>query len=272
MRKKKIVILTVTPIVLIGMLASYLFWANQRADYYANISNEASNKQEKILNLEKSLALWKKTGNILTLADLYISTGNSNLAKQIMVGRGEVDILNKLGNLYLNENKVKEAENTFIKAKNKNINSESLKGLILVELKKGDRGVTEGYLSQLSVLDQGSANCYASFVYLNDYNKAKDAYVKAKSCNLYGIDKYFASYKKTQNPLYLKLEAINLYYSQDYLNLAEKDILALIKEKDNYRDSHILASKIYEKLGNQAKTNEYKQKAEEIDQTNLNLN
>lgn len=265
MNKKKITILIITSIGLIVTLTGYLFWANYRANYYAKTSSETSNKQEKILNLEKSTALYAKTENVLTLADLYTSIGRSDLAEQIMLGRGEVSILNKLGNLYLAENKTKEAENTFIKAKNKKVNSDSLKGLILVELKKGDRGVAEKYLGQLAGLDAESADCYGSFVYLNAFKKSKEAFVKAKSCDLYGLDQYFATYNEAQNPFYLKLEAVNLYYTQNYLNLAEKDILALIKEKDSYRDAHILASKIYEKLSNQAKATEHKQKALQID-------
>ena len=265
MSKKRIIILTIITITLIGAIVGYLFWANQKADYYSQVSRETSDKQDKIINLEKSLTLWGKPENIIALADIYISIGRNDLAEKVMVGRGEVDILNKLGNLYLTENKVKEAENTFTKAKNKKLNSDSLKGLILVELKKGDRGGAESYLNQLTGLDSDSADCYASFVYLNDFKKAKDSFIKAKKCDLYGLDKYFTLYKETQNPLYLKLQAANLYYSQNYLNLAENDILAILAEKDNYRDAHVLASKIYEKLGDQVKTNEHKQKAQEID-------
>lgn len=251
-------------IVIIALiLAVVLFrvWAISRAEYYASVSRETSGTHDQILALEKSLLLNKKPENILTLADLYISIGHNDLAEKIMLGRGEVEVLNKLGNLYLKQNKTKEAENTFTKAKYKNNNSDSLKGLILAMLKKGDRGVAKSYLNELSVMDPDSANCYASFAYLNDFKKAKDAFTKAKSCNLHGLDKYFATYNERGNPLYLRLEAVNLYYAENYLNLADKDILALLKEKDNYRDAHILASKIYEKFGNQIKANKHKQKA-----------
>jgi tetratricopeptide (TPR) repeat protein len=267
MNKKKIITLVIIVVLSIGTLTGYLFWSNYRADYYADNANKTSDNQEKILNLEKSTTLYPKTENIIALVDLYISTGHNNLAEKIMLSRGEVDILNKLGNLYLNENKIKEAENTFIKAKNKKVNSDSLKGLILVELKKSDRGVAENYLNQLVSLDSNSANCYGTFVYLIDFKKSENSFKKAKSCDLYGLDKYFVTFDEAQNPLYLRLEAVNLYYSQNYLNLAEKDILTILKEKDSYRDAHILASKIYEKLGNQAKANEHKQKAKQIDPT-----
>ncbi len=269
MNKKKITILIIISFAVTILLAGYLLWAHNRADYYARAANTAPGTQDKILDLEKSLTLWKKPENIMTLADLYVSIGRQDLAEQIMLGRGEVSILNKLGNLYLTENKVKEAENTFTKAKSKKVNPDSLKGLILVELKKSDRGVAENYLSQLAGLDAESADCYGSLIYLNDFIKAKDSFTKAKSCNLYSLDKYFTAYNETQNPLYLRLEAVNKYYSENYPNLAEKDILALMKEKDNYRDAHILASKIYEKLGDQAKTNEHKEKARQIDPIKL---
>lgn len=265
MNKKKIIILSIISIIVVGTLTGYLFWAYQRADHYADVSRETSDTQGKVLALEKSLTLWGKPENILSLADLYISIGQNDLAEKILLGRGEVDILNKLGNLYLSENKIKEAENTFTKAENKNINSNSLKGLIFVELKKGDRGVAENYLLKLSGLDAESASCYGAFVYLNNFKKAKENFTKAKSCDLYGLDKYFSTYNETQNPLYLRLEAANLYYSESYLSLAEKDILAILKEKDNYRDAHILASKIYESLGDQTRANEHKQKSQEID-------
>lgn len=265
MNKKKITILVTVSLCLIIVLTGYLFWAHSRADYYVRTANTTSDTQSKILSLEKSLALWKKPENVLTLADLYISIGRDDLAEKIMLGRGEVDILNKLGNLYLTEDKVKESENTFTKAKAKSPNSTSIKGLILVELKKGDRGVAENYLSQLAGLDTDSASCYGAFIYLNDFTKARDAFSKAKSCDLYDLDKYFATYNEAQNPLYLRLEAANLYYAQNYLSLAEKDTLTILKEKDNYRDAHILASKIYEKLGDQAKANEHRQKAQQID-------
>lgn len=268
MNRKKITTLIVTAATLIGVLTGYLFWANYRADYYSRVSHETSVPQEKIIALEKSIALYAKPNNVLALANLYISIGQNDLAEKIMVGRGEVDILNKLGNLYLIGNKAKEAENTFVKAKNKKLNSDSLKGLILVELKRGDRGGVENYLSQLAGLDLDSSNCYASFVYLNDFKKAKNSFTKAKNCDLYGLDKYFFTYNDIQNPLYLKLEAADLYYSANYLKLAEGDTLALLKEKDNYRDAHVLASKIYEKLGDQAKANEHKQKALQIDLAN----
>lgn len=265
MNKKKITILIAISVVTIGTLIGYLFLTNQRADFYSRAANEASDKQSKILDLEKSIMLWKKTENILKLADLYISIARNDLAEKIMLDRGGVEILNKLGNLYLIENKIKEAENTFTKAKNKKLNPDSLKGLVLVELKKGDRGVAEKHLNQLTGLDSNAGNCYAAFVYLNDFKKAKGSFAKAKDCDLYNLDKYFGAYKETQNPHFLKLEAINLYYSQNYLNLSEKDIFALLKEKDNYRDAHILASKIYEKLGDQTKATEHKQKALQID-------
>ena len=265
MNKKRVTILVGISVVLVGILAGYLFWANYRSDYYSKVSRETSDKQGKILALEKSVTLWQKPENISSLADLYLSIGRNDLAEQIIMDRGEVDILNKLGTLYLNENKVKEAENTFTKAKYKKVNSDSLKGLVLVELKKGDREVAEKYLLQLSDLDTGSANCYASFVYLNDSKKARDSFEKSKSCDLYDLSKYFATYREGQNPLYLKLGAVNKYYSENFLNLAEKDILALIKEKDDYRDAHTLAAKIYEKLGNQTKSKEEQDKAKHID-------
>jgi len=272
MNRKNIgIVLVIAAIILAAVL--FRVWAISRADYYADVSSfdsaqdklTTSDMQTKILTLEKSLLLNKKPENILTLADLYISIGKSDLAEKIMLGRGEVDILNKLGGLYLSQNKTKEAESAFVKAKNKNKNSESIKGLILVVLKKGDRGVAENYLRELSVIDPDSVNCYASFTYLNDFKKAKDTFAKAKSCTLYGLDKYFTTYNESQNPLYLRLEAANLYYSQDYLNLAEEDILALLKEKDNYYNGHMLASKLYERLENQPKTNYHKQKAKKID-------
>ncbi|RJO62332.1 hypothetical protein C4544_00325 [candidate division WS5 bacterium] len=273
MKNKRTILIA---LLIISLFFGYLLWANQRADYYSQISrlpaseaSETNDTQKRVLALEKSVQLWPKTENILTLADLYISIGRNDLAKEIMVGRGDPRILNKLGNLYLGENKIEGAEKAFIKAKNKKINPESLKGLILVVLKKGDRGEVENYLNQLSDLDPNSAGCYSAFAYLNDFNKSKKAFAKAKSCNLYGIDKYFSTYNEAQNPLYLRLEAANLYYSTNYLNLAEKDILALIKEKDNYRDAHILASKIYEKSGDKAKADEYKQKALKIDPVSL---
>lgn len=265
MNKKRIIILVVISVITVGLLTGYLFWANQRASFYANNADAAPDKQEKILNLEKSLTLWKKPENIISLSELYISIGRNDLAEKIMLGRGEVDVLNKLGSLYLIENKVVEAENTFTKAKNKKLNADSLKGLILTELKKGDRGVAENYLSKLSEFDINSANCYGGFVNLDDFKKAKDSYTKVKSCNLHDVDKHFATFNDAQNPVYLKLETVNLYYSQNYLNLAEKDILALLKEKDNFRDAHILASKIYEKLGNQSKSTEHAQKALQLD-------
>lgn len=269
MNKKKTIILIIIAAASIIILTGYMFWADSKASNYIKVSRETTVIQEKILALEKSLTLRGKPDNILPLANLYISIGKNDFAEKIMVGRGEVDILNKLGSLYLSENKVKEAENTFTKAKNKKSNSDSLKGLILVELKKGDRGVAENYLNQLSDLDPTSSSCYGAFVNLNDFNKAKNSFTKAKQCNLYDLDKYFATYKETQNPLYLRLQAINLYYSSNYLGLAEKDILALLKEKDNYRDAHIMASKIYDKMGDQAKANEHKQKAKELDPLRL---
>jgi Tfp pilus assembly protein PilF len=265
MKKKKAIILIMSAVCIVGLLTGYLFWTMNRADYYATVSRETSDTNEKVLALEKSLTLWEKPANILALADLYISIGRNDLSEQVMVGRGEVDILNKLGNLYLTENKVKEAENTFIKAKNKKINSDSLKGLMLVEAKYGDRGVAENYLSQLNGLDTNSANCYGSFLYLYDFSKSNNTFTKAKSCTLYGIDKYFSNFNETQSPLYLKLQASNLYYSQGFLNLAEKDILTILKEKNNYRDAHIMASKIYERKGDQTKANEHKQKVHELD-------
>jgi len=265
MKTKKLIIIIAITISAIGALTGYLLFAMNRADYYAQASRETTDTQNKILALEKSVQLWPKTQNILTLTNLYISVGKNDLAEKIMVGRGDPQILNKLGNLYLTENKVKEAENTFAKAKNKKMNADPLKGLILVELKKGDRGVAESYLGQLESVDPDSASCYGSFVHLNDFKTAKNAFSKAKSCNLFGLDKYFAGYNEAQNPLYLRLQAANLYYSQGYLNLAEKDVLAILKEKDNYRDTHILAQKIYEKLGDQTKANGHKQKTLELD-------
>lgn len=264
MKNKKTIL--IVSLILLALII-YVFFANYRAEYYSKISRETPSTNEKILNLEKSYALWKKRDNILQLVDLYVSIGRDDLAEEIMVGRGEVDILNKLGNLYLTQNKIEEAENTFIKAKSKSPNSTSIKGLILVELKKGNRGVAESYLSQLAGLDPDSSSCYGAFVDLNDYNNAKNSFEKAKSCNLYGMYKYFASFREDQNPLYLKLEAANKYYSENYLNLAEKDALDVLREKENYRDAHVLASKIYEKLGDPAKSSEHKNRAQQIDPT-----
>ncbi len=262
--KKKIIIITVIVGVML-IFIEYLFWANKQADYYAQVSRETLDTQEQIVALKKSIQLWPKTENILTLTDLYISIGRNDLAEEIMAGRGDPDILNKLGNLYLSENKTNEAEKAFAKVKDKSLNSDSLKGLILVELKSGDRGVAENYLNKLANIDPVSAHCYYAFINLNNFEKANNAFKKTKNCTLYGIDEYFVEHKTSQNPLYLKLEAVNLYYSNGYLNMAEEDILALIKEKDNYRDAHILASKIYEEMGDQAKSDEHKQKALEID-------
>ena len=127
---------------------------------------------------EKSVQLWPKTNNILILSDLYISIGRNDLAEGIMADRGDPQILNKLGNLYLSENKINESEKAFAKSKNKSLNSDSLKGLILVELKRGDRGVAENYLDQLRKIDTASANCYDAFINLNNFNEAKSAFTK----------------------------------------------------------------------------------------------
>ena len=270
MKKKKIIILSLIPILLVGLSTGYFLWASGRADYYADVSRETNDKQAKILALEKSVELYPKPDNIITLADLYVSIGRDDLAEKIMVGRGEVQILNKLGNLYLDENKAQEAEDVFTKAKNKNLNPDSLKGLVLSQLQKGDRGEAENYLSQLSALDSDSSNCYAAFVYLNNFKKAENAFGKVKGCNIFGIDKYFAKRKDTQSPLYVKLEAANFYYEHNYLQLALSDTLALEREKDNYRDAYILSSKIYEKMGDQSKASEQGKKAAEIDPA-LNL-
>ncbi len=265
MKKKKIIIIAFILAGLMIVLIGYLIWSYKKADYYAKVSHETSNRQTKILDLEKSITLWPKASNIIALSDLYIASGRNDLAEQIMVGRGDPQILNKLGNLYLSENQAEKAEKAFVKANNKKINSDSLKGLVLTQLKKGDRGEAEKYLGQLANLDQSSANCYASFMYLNNFDNAKKYFTKAKSCNLYGLDKYFATFNSAQNPFYLKLEASNLYYQNNYLQLALKDVLALEKEKENYRDAHILASKIYERLGNQTLANEQIQKVETLD-------
>lgn len=265
MKKKRLIILAVVWVFIIGVLTGYLLWANKQADHYAQVSRETENKQERILALEKANQLWPKTENISSLADLYISIGRSDLAEKIMVGRGDPQILNKLGNLYLTEDKLNEAEKAFTKAKSKKRNSDSLIGLILVELKYGDRGEAEAYLNELRRLDTSSANCYGTFVYLNDFKKSKNSFEKEKDCNLYGVSQFFGTYKATQNPLYLKLQAANLYFSQGFLKLAEEDILAILKEKDNYRDAHVLVSKVYEKMGDSTKANEHKQKAAEID-------
>lgn len=261
--KKLIIILSIIGLLII--IAGYTLWANKRADHYSQVSRETKDVQEKILSLEKSIQFWPKTENVLALADIYISIGRNDLAGKIMLGRGDLEVLNKLGSLYLSEDKIEEAEKAFIKANNKDVNSESLKGLILVVLKKGDRGEAESYLNELKNLNAVSANCYASFVYLNDFQKAENTFIKAKKCNLYGIDEYFANHNKAQSPLYLRLEATNLYYSMGYLNLAEKDILSILRENNNYRDAHVLASKIYEKLGDQTKSDEHKKGAFEID-------
>ncbi len=266
MKKKKFIIIVLVVLVT-GLGVGYFIWASQRANYYLNVSRETSDKQEEILDLEKSVALHPRTENIIPLADLYISINRNDLAERIMVGRGEVQILNKLGNLYLDENKTIDAENAFTKAENKTSNPDSLKGLVLVELKKGDRGVAEDYLRQLTQLDSDSANCYASFVYLNDFKKSENDFEEAKECNLYGLDKYFKEYKAGQNPLFLKLEAANEYYANNYLALALSDTLALRRENSRYRDAYILAAKIYEKLGDQKNADDQKQKAFQIDPT-----
>ncbi len=277
---KKLIIIPLVTVAIIVLTVGYFLWANQRADYYADVSRETNDKQTEILALEKSVELYPKPDNIISLADLYVSIGRDDLAEKIMVGRpvlmsflrgrGEVQILNRLGNLYLDENKTQDAENVFTKAKNKDLNPDSLKGLVLSQLQKGDRGEAENYLSQLSALDSDSSNCYAAFVYLNNFKKAENAFGKVKGCNIFGIDKYFAKRKDTQSPLYLKLEAANFYYEHNYLQLALNDTLALEREKDNYRDAYILGSKIYEKIGDQSKASEQGKKAVEIDPA-LNL-
>ncbi len=277
---KKLIIIPLVTVAIIVLTVGYFLWANQRADYYADVSRETNDKQTEILALEKSVELYPKPDNIISLADLYVSIGRDDLAEKIMVGRpvlmsflrgrGEVQILNRLGNLYLDENKTQDAENVFTKAKNKDLNPDSLKGLVLSQLQKGDRGEAENYLSQLSALDSDSSNCYAAFVYLNNFKKAENAFGKVKDCNIFGIDKYFAKRKDTQSPLYLKLEAANFYYEHNYLQLALNDTLALEREKDNYRDAYILGSKIYEKIGDQSKASEQGKKAVEIDPA-LNL-
>lgn len=262
MKNKKRILLGIT---LIALLAGFLTFSYYRSNYYAQLALKADTSDEKILNLEKSLSLWERKENILKLADLYKSIGRTDLAEGIMVGRGEVEVLNKLGNLYLEQNKLKEAENTFTKAKVKSPNSTAIKGLILVELKKGDRGVLQGYYTQLSSLDTEAADCYAAYIYLNEFEKAKNSFAKAKSCNIFDLEEYFQGHSTLQNPLYLRLEAARLYYNENYLSLAEKDILSLIKDKEDYRDAHLLASKIYEKLGDTLKSNEYKEKAHKLD-------
>ncbi len=265
MKKKKIII---TALILVGFLViftGYVIWSYKKADYYAKVSRETNDRQIKTEDLEKSIELWPKESNIITLADLYIASGRSDLAEQIMVGRGETDILNKLGDLYLSENQSEKAEKAFVKANNKKVNSESLKGLVLTQLKKGNRGGAENYLEQLYNIDQDSASCYASFTYLNNFDIAKKYFTKAKACNLFDLNKYFSRYNSSQNPFYLRLEASNIYFQNNYLQLALKDILALEKEKENYRDAYILGFKIYEKLGDKAKENRQKLKVIQID-------
>jgi len=244
------------------LVVGYVLFALNRSNHYFLRAKQSANLQDKRLLLEKSVQLYPNEQNLSYLADTYISLGSDDLAEKIMVGRGEVNILNKLGNLYLSENKIPEAENTFGKGKD---NRDSLKGLILAKLKRGDRGEAEGYLSRLQKINPVEADCYASFLNLSEFKKAQNYYSKIENCDLPGLEKYFSEHKEGQNPYFLKLEAANQYYAQNYLKLAENDDLALLKEKGDYRDAYLLATKIYAKMGDQTKSDENKQKALKID-------